>query len=152
MPELDSHDVTSTNPDPLGYPFSPWHACGGDYPSYSTGMKRCAHLRLVSVTCRLQPGDTDIEAARRQWGDTFGIPKMGDSLQFTNAQMGFVEGHEGGNDGLATISISVTGDERLKSVFDQAQRFGLPHNQTDRWVDMLGIKWYFVNSNIASKL
>lgn len=152
MPELDSHNVTPTNPDPLGYRFSPWHACGDNYPSYSPGMKRSAHLRLVNVTCRLQPGDSDIETALRQWEDTFGIPKRGNSLQFTNVQMGFEAGHEGGKDGLASVCISVEGDEKFNAVFDQAQRFGLPYHRGHRWVDMLGVRWYFVGSSISSKL
>lgn len=152
MPELDSHDVTSTNPDPLGFHFSPWHACGDDHASYVPGMKRCVHLKLVSVTCRLQAGDSDIEAALRQWEDTFGIPKRGNSLQFTNAQMRFEKGHEGGKEGLSSVCISVEGDERFRAVFDRAQSFGLACHRGECWVDMLGVRWYFIASNILSKL
>src|SRR3954451_13823064 len=66
MPELDSHTSSRDNPDPLGFRFSPWHAAGADYDSYSAGMKRCSHLHMVGAVCRLALGVTDtIGAARR---------------------------------------------------------------------------------------
>ena len=63
MPELDSHKASPSNPDPLLDRFSPWHPCGPDYASYSTGMKRSSHLYCIGSSCRLAPGDRDTEGA-----------------------------------------------------------------------------------------
>src|ERR1700743_3417711 len=100
MPELDSHAPSSANPDPLGSTFSPWHACGSEYEKYSAGMRRCAHLKLVSATLRLAPGQTDVERAAQQWQDYFGIKREGSDLLFTNSRLKFVPGVDGQPDGL----------------------------------------------------
>src|ERR1700730_6727268 len=94
MPELDSHRA-ARNPDLVTSRFSPWHACGSDYSSYSVAMKRRSHLHLHSVVCRLAPGDVDHEAASREWEDIFGIPRSRGLLAFTNAQIGFIRSVEG---------------------------------------------------------
>ncbi|PGG95402.1 hypothetical protein AJ79_10076 [Helicocarpus griseus UAMH5409] len=142
IPELDSHEVTPANPEPVTSRFSPWHACGADYDSYSRGMKRTADLHLIEATCRLPPRDTDTDAALQQWEETFGISKSGASLQFTNARMRFLPGVDGKSEGLASISIAVQGEGRLRAIFDRARELGLESD--DGWVDMLGIRWRFV--------
>ncbi|OAX81462.1 hypothetical protein ACJ72_04201 [Emergomyces africanus] len=142
IPELDSHRATPTNPEPVASRFAPWHACGKDYDSYSRGMKRTADLHLVDVTCRLAPGDGDIDAALKQWEETFGISRGPESLQFTNARMRFLSGMQGQSEGLAGITIAVQGEGRLKGIFDRARELNLPLG--DGWVDMLGVRWCFV--------
>ncbi|EER24356.1 hypothetical protein CPC735_057260 [Coccidioides posadasii C735 delta SOWgp] len=150
MPELDSHRATPANPEPLASQFSQWHACGSDYASYSAGMRRCSHLHLVGIHCRLEPGDLDIEAALNQWEEVFGVPRTRENLQFTNAWMSFVEGKEGASDGLVSITIAVQGKQKLDRIFSAARSFDLPHG--DGWIDMLGLRWHFVLSNDAAKL
>ncbi|KAK2741378.1 hypothetical protein FQN57_005662 [Myotisia sp. PD_48] len=148
IPELDSHNTDVNNPDPLGNPYSPWHASGPSYSAYSAGMKRCSHLKLVNVTCRLAPGDSDIQAAVQQWTDTFSVPKgNGPSLAFTNADMSFVPGLEGYSEGISSITLSTEGDDRLKRAFWEAQKLGLPCDQAQGWVDMLGVRWYIVKAD-----
>ncbi|PGH06718.1 hypothetical protein GX51_02159 [Blastomyces parvus] len=142
IPELDSHEATPANPEPLTSRFAPWHACGSDYDSYSKGMKRTADLHLVDVTCRLAPGDEDTDAALKQWEETFGISRSPGHLQFTNARMRFLPGIAGKSEGLADITIAVRGEERLEGIFDRARELGLPSG--DGWVDMLGARWHFV--------
>jgi hypothetical protein len=141
MPELDSQSPSSKNPEPLKSRFSPWHACGTNYSSYSAGMKRCSHLRLVSVVCRLAPGDVDTQAAVRQWEELFGVPRVRDELAFTNAWMKFIQGREGEAEGLESITIAVEGEERFNAILDAAREESLCG---DGWINMLGIKWYFV--------
>ncbi|OJD11013.1 hypothetical protein ACJ73_09631, partial [Blastomyces percursus] len=142
IPELDSHDATPANPEPVTSRFAPWHACGPDYASYSQGMKRTADLHLVDVTCRLAPGDEDTDAALKQWEETFGISRGAEHLQFTNARMRFVPGMEGRSEGFTDVTIAVRGEERLRGIFDRAREVGVPAG--DGWVDMLGCKWHFV--------
>ncbi|EXJ54547.1 hypothetical protein A1O7_09888 [Cladophialophora yegresii CBS 114405] len=142
MPELDSHAPSPTNPTPLESAFSPWHACGSDYHKYSSGMKRCAHLKLLNTTLRLAPGQADVEAAARQWEDYFGIPREGKSqLVFTNSRLSFVPGVDGKPEGLESITIEVKGRRRFEGMLDVARKEGLCG---DGWINMLGVKWYFV--------
>lgn len=141
MPELDSHHPSPSNPAPLTSRFSPWHACGSDYSSYSAGMKRRSHLRLVSAVCRLAPGDVNTEAAARQWEELFGVPREGDQLAFTNMRMKFISGGEGEMEGLESITITVEGEERFNAILDAAREEGLCG---DGWINMLSVKWYFV--------
>ncbi|KAK5191388.1 hypothetical protein LTR96_009893 [Exophiala xenobiotica] len=149
MPELDSHTPSPSNPTPLASPHSPWHACGPDYASYSSAMKRCSHLRLLSATCRLAPGQTDqsdTEAAAQQWEEYFGITRQNSDLVFTNARLKFVPGVPGGqsqSEGLESITIQVTGKDRFAKMLDMVSKEGLCG---DGWTNMLGIKWYFVLS------
>lgn len=145
MPELDSHTPLRDNPDPLGSRFSPWHAAGDDYDSYSAGMKRCSDLYLVCAVCRLAPEATDTAAARR-WEEIFGVPRLRDELAFTNARIRFVPGAEGKPEGLDSITIAVDGEERMAGILDRARKEGLCG---DGWINMIGVKWYFVRAGDA---
>ncbi|EEP75692.1 predicted protein [Uncinocarpus reesii 1704] len=150
IPELDSHRATPANPKPLMSRFSPWHACGSDYASYSAGMRRRSHLQLVEATCRLAPGDSDTEAALHQWERIFGVPRTQEHLQFTNAKMSFVKGTEGKSDGLMSITIAVQGKEYLDRIFSTARSLGLDIG--DGWIDMLGLRWHLVASRDANAM
>lgn len=141
MPELDSHKPSATNPTPLESPFSPWHACGGDYEMYSAAMKRCSHLKLVGATLRLAAGKTDVEAAAQQWQDYFGVRRSGNELIFTNARLKFVQGVEGQPEGLESLTIQVKGKARLDRMLKVVESEGLCG---DGWTNLLGVKWYFV--------
>lgn len=141
MPELDSHRPSPNNPTPLQSTFSPWHACGSDYEKYSAGMRRCAHLKLVSATCRLAPGQTDVNAAAQQWQDYFGVQREGGELIFTNARLKFVPGQDGQPEGLESVTIQVNGRARLERMLDVVRREGLCG---DGWANLLGVKWHFV--------
>ena len=141
MPELDSHSPSKTHPDPLDDPFSPWHACGPDYDKYSAGMKRCSHLKLLNVTLRLAPGQSDVEAAAQQWQDLFGVKRGGDELLFTNSRLKFVPGVKGQPEGLESITIGVQGKEKLDQMLEIVGKEGLCG---DGWTNLLGVKWFFV--------
>ena len=103
-------------------------------------MKRRSHLHLHHVVCRLVPGDVDHEAASREWGDIFGIPRSRNLLAFTNARMRFIRGVEGQPDGLASITIGVEGRDELNAILDRAREEWLCG---DGWINMLGVKWHF---------
>ena len=143
IPELDSHRPSSSYPEPLTSRFSPWHAAGSDYGSYSAGMKRCSHLHFVETVCRLTPGDTDVEAAAKQWEEIFGVPSIKEKLVFTNGRMRFTPGEEGKPEGIVSITIAVEGEQNFNGVLDRASEEGLCG---DGWIDMLGVKWYFVRA------
>lgn len=140
MPELDSHAPSSSNPTPLETTYSPWHACGSDYEKYSAGMRRCSHLKLISATLRLAPGQSDIGAAAQQWQDFFGVRREGSELIFTNARMKFIAGVDGLPEGLESITIEVKGKQRFEKMLEVVSREGLCG---DGWTNMLGVKWYF---------
>lgn len=144
MPELDSHTPSPTNPTPLESLFSPWHACGADYPAYSTAMKRRSHLKLIGATLRLAPGNSNVQAAAQRWQSIFGIRSQGNHLLFTNAQLKFVNGVQGQPEGLESLTIRVKGKDRLERILDTARREGL---YRDGIVEMLGVKWFFVGSD-----
>ncbi|KAL1953458.1 hypothetical protein VTO42DRAFT_2796 [Malbranchea cinnamomea] len=154
MPSLDSHTPTTSNPSPITPRFSPWHACGPDYDAYSAGMRRCAHLRLLSAVCRLAPGDADVDGALEQWQRLFGVKKRGKWLEFTNAKMGFEAGSPISSDsadkqgktkeGLVSITIAAQGEGELEGIFDRARKCGVSVNASEGWVDMIGVRWYFV--------
>ena len=146
MPELDSHTPSRDNPEPLTFRFSPWHAAGADYGSYSAAMKRCSDLHLVGAVCRLAPGDTDTEAAARRWEELFGMPRSRDELAFTNARMRFTSGEKGKPEGLESITIAVEGEERMAAILDRARKEGLCG---DGWIDVVGVKWYLVQADDA---
>jgi hypothetical protein len=146
MPELDSHAISPNNPDPLGSRFSRWHACGTDYASYSASMKRHSDLQLVGAVCRLAPGNTDTETAARRWEEVFGVPRVRNELAFTNARMRFVPGVEGKPEGLESITIAVDGEARMTGILERARLEGLCG---DGWVNMVGVKWYFVQAGDA---
>lgn len=141
MPELDSHAPSPSNPTPLESTFSPWHACGMEYERYSAGMRRCSHLKLVGVTLRLSPGQSDVEGAAQQWQDFFGIKQEGGQLLFTNAKLKFVAGVEGQPEGLESVTIQVKGENRLEKILGTASKEGLCG---DGWVNLLGVKFYLV--------
>ncbi|TLD24652.1 hypothetical protein E2P81_ATG11988 [Venturia nashicola] len=84
IPELDSHAITKQNPEPLKERFSPWHACGPDFQSYSRSMRNFSDLHLLGVLLRLEEGDVDTEGAAREWRDVFGVDMSRDLLAFTN--------------------------------------------------------------------
>ncbi|KGM91882.1 uncharacterized protein PADG_12023 [Paracoccidioides brasiliensis Pb18] len=148
IPELDSHEATPANPTPVTSRFSPWHACGKDYSSYSKGMNNMADLYLAGVTCRLAPGDEDIDSTLDQWKATFGIAGSRDYVQFTNVSMRFLPGMEGQSAGLMDITIAVQGEERLKETFDRARELNVLSG--DGWVDMLGVRWRFVKKRMGA--
>lgn len=140
IPELDSHRPSIRNPEPLISTFSPWHACGPDYDTYSAGMKRCSHLHFIELVCRLVPDDSDTETAAKQWEEIFGVPRIRNELVFTNGRLRLTPGEEGKPEGIAMITIGVDGDDNLKAIFDRASEEGL---YRDGWIDMLGVEWYF---------
>jgi len=146
MPELDSHSPTPENPTPLATLFSPWHACGSDYRVYGPGMKRTSHLSLEGVVCRLEPGNLGHEAASRQWEEIFGVPRSRDLLAFTNARLGFIPGREGQPEGLVSVTVGVNGKEKLEAILHRASKEGLCG---DGWINMVGIKWYFVLTGVG---
>lgn len=141
MPELDSHAASADHPDPLSSTFSPWHAAGADYASYSAGMKRRSHLHLIGAVCRLAPGDTNTEAALNQWEELFGLPRDLNQLVFSNARMGFVKGAQGHADGLVSVTIAVEGEDKLAGIMQRARERGV---WGDGWVEMLNLRWFFV--------
>ncbi|EXJ82594.1 hypothetical protein A1O3_06407 [Capronia epimyces CBS 606.96] len=143
MPELDSHTPSSSNPTPLESSFSPWHACGPDYERYSATMRRHSHLRLAAATCRLAPGQTDTEAAARQWHEWFGIDRDGSELVFTNARLRFVPGVEGQPEGLESMVLAIKGKQRLEGILGRVRDEGL-RLCADGWTDLLGVKWCFI--------
>ncbi len=141
MPELDSHRPSAENPDPLGSPFSPWHACGSEYGSYAAAMARSSHFRLLRVTTRLASGDKDTEKAARKWEHIFGVTRDGSELHFTNAQIRFFGGVDSVTDGLESITIGVQG----KDIYDRIHRIAREQGvDRDGHLFMLGVKWHFV--------
>ena len=150
MPELDSHAPTPSNPTPIATRFSPWHACGPDYVSYAAGMRRRAHLKLLSATLQLAPGDSDTDAATKQWEDYFGIPRSGNELYFTNARMNFVAGVEGKAEGLESLTVAVQGREKMGQMLEAARKEGVCRYN---WIEMLGVRWFFVQAeDMVAKL
>jgi hypothetical protein len=143
MPELDSHAKTSSNPNPLQDRFSPWHACGKDYPSYSAGMKRHASLSLLGCVLRLAPGDYDAELGSKQWEDMFGIARSRDLLAFTNSRIGFIPGREGEPEGLVSITVGVKGQKSVEDIYERARGIGLSIEQGG--IAMVGVRWFFSN-------
>ncbi len=143
IPELDSPKATSSNPEPLMSTFSPWHPAGQDYGSYSAGMKRCSHLHFVETVCRLAPEDADVEAAAKQWEGIFGVPSIKEKLVFTNGRVRFMPGEEGKPEGIVSITIAVEGEKNFNDILDRASKEGICG---DGWIDMLGVKWYFVRT------
>ena len=141
MPELDSHPPSPGHSDPLSSTFSPWHACGPDYSSYSAAMKRRSHLSFDSAVCRLAPGDKDTTTAARQWEEMFGVPRDDDQLAFTNARVKFTTGVEGQSEGLVSVTIAVKGEENFQGILERANKEGLCG---DGWINMVGIRWYFL--------
>jgi hypothetical protein len=141
MPELDSHTPSPSNPTPLATEYSLWHACGKDFEKYSAGMQRCKHLKLISVTLRLAPGQTNVEKAAQQWQDFFGVQKEASESVFTNARMKFVSGVDGQPEGLESITLGVKGKDKLENMLRVVEREGLCG---DGSTNMLGVKWYFV--------
>lgn len=149
IPELDSHHNSEKHPDPLGDPFSPWHAAGpsSSYHQYRAGMEKHAHLQVVSATLQLAPEDSDTLAAAQQWHSIFGIAKALDKpvLQFTNARMTFVPGQPGYRRGLVAITIAVRRDNNmLVAILDRAMKQGLEVN--GNIVTMIGVRWRFISS------
>lgn len=152
MAELDSHAPTAGNPTPLRTRFSPWHACGSEYNSYAAAMKRTAGLTLQGCVLRLAPGDSDHEAAARQWEDIFGVVRNRDLLAFTNARMGFVPGREGLHEGLVSITVGVDGLDKLEAIRARAKDAGV---YGPEGIVMCGVQWHFSltgHGELASKL
>lgn len=104
-------------------------------------MKRCSHLRLVEVVCRLAPGDTNTASAAKQWEETFGVPATQNQLAFTNGRARFIPGEEGKSEGIVSITIAIEGDKSFNSAINRAKKRGVYKNGE---IDMLGLKWNFV--------
>lgn len=156
MPELDSHAIARENPKPLKNRFSPWHAYGPDFQHYSALMRKYSDLHLLGVLLRLEEGDVNTEGAAREWRDVFGVDMAKDLLAFTNARMGFVRGKEGMEAGLESLTVGVEGRERFDGILGRAREEGVCG---DEWVEMCGVKWYFVllkekgmDGDVGSKL
>jgi len=149
MPELDSHSATEAYPNPVTAEFSPWLALGPPEraPLYLAAMRHCSYLRLIGVVLRLEPNDTDTLAAAKQWEETFGVKRRGELLCFTNSRMGFVAGAKEKAPGIHSITVAVEGKERMDRMLWAAQEEGLCG---DGWIDMIGIKWYFVEAREAA--
>ena len=145
MAELDSHSPSPNNPTPLKSRFSPWHACGTDHKVYYPGMKRTSHLNLEGCILRLAPGDVGHEAASRQWEEIFGVVRSRDLLAFTNARLGFIPGKEGQSEGLVSITVGVNGKDKLDAILNRAREEGICG---EGWINMCGVKWYFVLTGI----
>ena len=141
MPELDSHKPSPSNPTPLVSPFSPWHACGPNYGSYSAAMSRCSHLQLLGANCRLAPGDNDTMGAAQKWREIFGIKQDGNKSVFTNCRLQFSEGSPHKPDGLQSITVGIRGRKAYDQVLARAQRENVCR---DGSIHMLGIQWNFV--------
>ncbi|KAF2825194.1 hypothetical protein CC86DRAFT_370945 [Ophiobolus disseminans] len=147
MPELDSHTPGPDNAAPLRTRFSPWHACGSDYQAYRSGMQRAGHLGLVGCVLRLQPGDADHEAAARQWEELFGVARSRDLLAFTNARLGFVPGREGQPEGLASITVGVSGRDKLDAIVDRARAAGV---WAEGRITMCGVNWHLISTGYGA--
>ncbi|KAF9884890.1 hypothetical protein FE257_000957 [Aspergillus nanangensis] len=141
MPELDSHDPSVRNPDPVGARFSPWHACGPDFGAYAAAMERHSHLHLLQATCRLAPGKEDIEQAARVWENTFGTRREGSDLVFTNSRLKFKRGVDQLPEGLESLTIGIQGKRRYEEVYRRAREINVIK---DGRVVMLGVEWHFV--------
>ncbi|KAH8684263.1 hypothetical protein BGZ60DRAFT_367492 [Tricladium varicosporioides] len=147
IPELDSHRPSSSNPNPLEDPFSPWHALGppSNHSQHSQVMKKYSYLHMLSVTCRLTPGDDDIVNATGQWGNLFGV-RRGDAkgeCQFINAKLTFLPGREGEKDGLVEVCIGVENDAQLADIMVRAKANGVLNE--DSQVEIIGIRWKFIS-------
>lgn len=107
-------------------------------------MKRHSHLRFLSATCRLAPGDEDTEGAARQWEDTFGVKrrKLKGENEFTNARLKFIPGETRKSEGLVEVCIGVEGKVALSNILGRANRMGVLGN--DGTVEMVGVRWKFV--------
>lgn len=103
-------------------------------------MKNAEHLTLQGCILRLQPGDSDHEAAARQWEDIFGVTRSRDLLAFTNSRLGFVPGKEGQPEGLVSITVRVNGKTNLDDIRDRAETAGV---HRDGQIEMCGVKWHF---------
>ena len=155
MPELDSHRPTPSNPTPLESPFSPWHACGPDYESYSAAMARISHLQMLEATCRLAPGNTtttttkDPEEAARKWQTMFGVERDGNTSAFSNMRLRFIRGRRGKPEGLESITVGIKGRKTYQDVLRRAGDANVLHNGRAR---MLGIDWHFVALDDESEM
>ena len=149
MPELDSHKPTDDWPTPWATEISPTGALGpmSRAPLYLAAMRHASYLRLVGVILRLEPNDRDTEGAARQWEEIFGIVRRKDLLCFTNARMGFIAGLKGQPEGIHSITIAVEGKERLERMLWAANDEGLCG---DGWINMLGVRWYFVEAGSSA--
>jgi hypothetical protein len=94
---------------------------------YGTVISPNSDLHLVGAVCRLAPGSRDTEAAARYWEETFGVPRVGDQLLFTNTWIEFEKG-EGGNRGLVSITIAAEGEARLNGILKRARQDGVCGN------------------------
>ena len=111
-------------------------------------MRRCSHLKLLGVTLRLAPGQSDVQNAAQQWQGYFGIRREGARLSFTNARLEFVPGVDGVPEGLESITVEVKGKKRFEEMLRMVEREGLCGNG---WTNLLGVKWYFVLNETADK-
>lgn len=154
IPELDSHHISPSNPEPLTTRFSRWHACGPapTHARYSAGMKLHADLHLLGTVLRLKPGNEDVQGAAKSWEDMFGVERAGSDVVFTNARMTFVKGVSGEAEGIVEIRIGVEGRGKLRAIWKGAQEEGLKVgvDRDQASVGMLGLKWTFVDVGEAA--
>lgn len=148
MPELDSHSPTPDNPTPLASQYSRWHAAGTDHASYSKGMQRCSHLKLVGATCRLASGDIDVRAAAAKWQSLFGVECVDDGVAFTNAELRFVPGCNGKADGLESITIQMPSQQQYEEAVEAAKKAGVWNGSS---IGMLGLTWNLVTKEPPSR-
>lgn len=71
------------------------------------------------------------------------MKKNRDSVDFTNAKIGFIKGEKGQADGIVSITIGVQGRHRLEEIFWRAKIEGLITDESG-CLNMLGVKWRFV--------
>jgi len=145
IPELDSHCVTPSNPDPLGSSVSPWHACGptATQGNYLPIMRRNRDLHLIGATLRLRSEETNTQNAAQRWEKVFGVKSSGSGIQFTNATMNFISGEHGQADGIVDITIGVEGRRRLEEILWRAKVEGIAASSSGGF-EMFGVNWKFV--------
>jgi hypothetical protein len=141
MPELDTMWPSTEHPDPMAEAMSPWHGFPGNFEDYLPAMKRTRHLQIVNVKLRLAPGESDVHGAAKGWRDIFGVPLIGNTLVFSNATMEFLEGASGVREGLESVTLNVEGKTNFDNILNRASEEGLCG---DGWINLCGIKWYFV--------
>ena len=60
--------------------------------------------------------------------------------------MGFLRGEEGKPEGMESISIGVRCRGEVDRILQRAMDRGLQVDPVRRWIEMLGVRWYFSNT------
>ena len=110
-------------------------------------MKRHADLKLLGVRLRLEPDDKDTHGAAMQWENILGVKSVGLGVQFTNGRMEFVKGAIGVPEGIIDVTIGVDGKIKLSDVLERARAEGCLVDECLSAVDILGVRFFFVNIN-----